>query len=137
MLPAEKAIAIKEFQQHNKQVMMVGDGINDAAALAQADVSVAMPSGSDIAIESADVTLMKANLAYIPALIRLSTKSVRIIKQNLFWAFGYNVIAIPLAAGVLYSLSGLLLNPMIASAAMALSSLSVVSNSLRLTRLKL
>jgi P-type Cu2+ transporter len=137
MLPAEKAIAIKEFQIQNKHVLMVGDGINDAAALAQADVSVAMPSGSDIAIESADVTLMKANLAHIPALIRLSTKSVRIIKQNLFWAFGYNVIAIPLAAGVLYSISGLLLNPMIASAAMALSSLSVVSNSLRLTRLKL
>lgn len=137
MLPAEKALTIKEFQQQKKHVLMVGDGINDAAALAQADVSIAMPSGSDIAIESADVTLMKPNLAHVPALIRLSAKSVRIIKQNLFWAFGYNVIAIPLAAGVLYSISGLLLNPMIASAAMALSSLSVVANSLRLTRLKL
>jgi Cu2+-exporting ATPase len=137
MLPAEKAAAIKEFQQQNKHVLMVGDGINDAAALAQADVSIAMPSGSDIAIESADVTLMKANLAHVPALIRLSAKSGKIIRQNLFWAFGYNVIAIPLAAGVLYSFSGLLLNPMIASAAMALSSLSVVTNSLRLTRLKL
>lgn len=137
MLPAEKALTIKEFQLLKKHVLMVGDGINDAAALAQADVSIAMPSGSDIAIESADVTLMKPNLDHVRALIKLSSKSSSIIKQNLFWAFGYNVIAIPLAAGALFSFSGWLLNPMIASAAMALSSLSVVTNSLRLTRLKL
>jgi Cu2+-exporting ATPase len=137
MLPADKALKIKELQQQNKLVLMVGDGINDAAALAQADVSIAMPAGSDIAIESAEATLMKPNLAHIPALIRLSAKSASIIRQNLFWAFGYNVIAIPLAAGMFYSISGLLLNPMIASAAMALSSLSVVTNSLRLTKLNL
>jgi Cu2+-exporting ATPase len=137
LLPADKAEAIRLFQQQNKHVMMVGDGINDAAALARADVSIAMPSGSDIAIESADVTLMKPNLEHVAALIKLSRKSGSIIRQNLFWAFGYNVIAIPLAAGLLYSFSGWLLSPMIASAAMAMSSLSVVTNSLRLTRLKL
>jgi Cu2+-exporting ATPase len=116
---------------------MVGDGINDSHALAQADVSIAMAKGSDIAMDVAKMTLMTSDLARIPAAIKLSRKTVRTIRQNLFWAFIYNLIGIPIAAGLLYPINGFLLNPMIAGAAMALSSVSVVTNSLRLKWTKL
>ncbi|MBC6113095.1 heavy metal translocating P-type ATPase [Pedobacter fastidiosus] len=132
VLPADKAEFIKELQQQGKIVAMIGDGINDSHALAQADVSIAMGKGSDIAIDVAKITLVSSDLMQVPKALRLSKLTVRTIRQNLFWAFIYNLIGIPIAAGILYPLNGFLLNPMIAGAAMALSSVSVVSNSLRL-----
>jgi Cu2+-exporting ATPase len=130
--PSDKANFIKELQQSGKIVAMTGDGINDSQALAQSDVSIAMGKGTDIAMDVAKMTLISSDLNLIPQAIRLSHKTVRLIRQNLFWAFIYNVIGIPIAAGILYPVNGFLLNPMIAGAAMALSSVSVVSNSLRL-----
>lgn len=132
VLPHEKAEFVKKLQQQGKIVAMVGDGINDSTALAQADVSIAMGKGSDIAMDVAKMTIISSDLTKIPEAIRLSRQTVATIRQNLFWAFIYNVIGIPLAAGVLYPVNGFLLNPMIAGAAMALSSVSVVSNSLLL-----
>ncbi|MEJ5961684.1 heavy metal translocating P-type ATPase [Pedobacter immunditicola] len=137
VLPADKADFVKELQAQGKVVAMVGDGINDSQALAQADLSVAMGKGSDIAIDVAKITLISSDLLQVPKALRLSALTVKTIRQNLFWAFIYNIIGIPLAAGVLFPVNGFLLNPMIAGAAMALSSVSVVSNSLRLKFAKL
>ncbi|MBA4056040.1 MAG: heavy metal translocating P-type ATPase, partial [Marivirga sp.] len=137
VLPSEKAEFVNALQQNGKVVAMVGDGINDSHALAQADVSIAMGKGSDIAMDVAKMTLITSDLQSIPKALNLSTKTVRGIRQNLFWAFIYNVIGIPLAAGVLFPVNGFLLDPMIAGAAMALSSVSVVGNSLRLKAAKI
>lgn len=130
-LPADKANFVKQLQAEGKKVAMVGDGINDSAALAVADLSVAMGRGSDIAIDTAMLTLLTSDLLRLPQAIRLSDRTVRTIRQNLFWAFFYNVVSVPIAAGVLYPICGFMLSPMIAGAAMALSSVSVVTNSLR------
>lgn len=137
VLPAQKADFIRELQQQGKHVAMVGDGINDSAALAQADLSIAMGKGSDIAIDVAKMTIISSDLRKIADAIHLSTLTVRTIRENLFWAFIYNLIGIPVAAGILYPVCGFLLNPMIAGAAMAMSSVSVVTNSLRLRKKKL
>ena len=137
VLPEEKAGVVQKLQQQGQRVLMVGDGINDAPALTQADVGCAIGSGSDIAIESADLILMRSDLQDVPRAIRLSRLTIRNIRQNLFWAFCYNLICIPVACGVLYPVNGLLLTPMIAGAAMSLSSLCVVSNALRLRTKKL
>ena len=130
-LPADKANFVKQLQAEGKKVAMVGDGINDSAALAIADLSIAMGRGSDIAIDTAMLTLLTSDLLRLPQAIRLSARTVRTIRQNLFWAFFYNVVSVPIAAGVLYPICGFMLSPMIAGAAMALSSVSVVTNSLR------
>jgi Cu2+-exporting ATPase len=135
--PAEKSEYIKSFQGKGKKVGMVGDGINDSPALAVADVGIAMGTGTDIAIESAMVVLLKGDLSRLVLALKLSRQTVQTIRQNLFWAFFYNVLSIPVAAGVLFPFTGFLLNPMIAGAAMACSSVSVVSNSLRLKTRKI
>jgi Cu2+-exporting ATPase len=137
VLPDEKGKFIQKLKKEGKVVAMAGDGINDSHALAEADIGLAMSGGTDIAMETAGITLMRSDIKHIRDAILLSKATVRTIHQNLFWAFAYNVLAIPIAAGLLYPLNGFLLSPMIAGAAMAFSSVSVVTNSLRLKRKKM
>ncbi|HEV7498930.1 MAG TPA: HAD-IC family P-type ATPase, partial [Vicinamibacteria bacterium] len=137
VLPDGKAEVVRRHQEGGRRVAMAGDGINDAPALAQADVGIAMGSGTDVAMESAGITLVKGDLRGIVRARRLSRATMRNIRQNLFFAFVYNLLGVPIAAGVLYPFLGLLLSPMLASAAMTLSSVSVIANALRLRRLRL